>query len=82
MAQINSVEFKAALQKDEKTATILNKSFQSLLKTEKTLHETDSLFGNNFNAISENESTPNLRKLFHEASNSLKTINLSHQKYV
>jgi len=73
---------KATLQKDEKTATILTKSLQSVLKNEKGIHETDFQMATNFAAIGENETTPNLKKLFHEASTSLKTINLSHQKYV
>lgn len=82
MAQLKPAEMKATLQKDEKTATILNKSFQALLKNEKGIQEIDSQLGNNFGSISENESTPNIKKLFQETSTCIKTINLTHQKYV
>lgn len=82
MSSIKQQEMKATLAKDEKTATILNKSFQALLKNEKSIHDTDFQLATNFQAIGENETTPNMKKLFIETSTSLKTINISHQKYV
>ena len=82
MSLIKEADLKQSLIRDEKTATILNKGFQALLKNEKSIHEVDSLLGNNFHEIGNNETTPNLQTLFQDASNSMKMINETHQRYV
>lgn len=82
MSSIKQAEMKANLQRDEKTAGILTKSLQTILKAEKTIDETHLLLGNNLNTISENEATTSIKKLFSDVSNSFKTVNVSHQKYV
>lgn len=73
---------KTTLQKDEKTATTLTKSLQGLLKNEKSLNESNSQLATSLNTIADNETTPNIKKIFQDSSQSVKQIIASHQRYV
>lgn len=81
MSTIKPQELKIALQKDEKSASLLNKSYTSLLKNEKSIQSINIQLEQNFSMVAQNE-TQNMKKLFEDTSNCLKNVNTSHLKYV
>ena len=76
-------EWRTSMEKDENNAQILEKSYQNLLKSEKTVKGVYTQVGSDFKKVGDSEVySIKLKEIFHETSRCFNTIGNEQQKHV